>query len=243
MAYQRGTGFVGLQQYLSANQEQAQRMGQDLTQQVNAEGGAAQGAIDAASQDFNQQAAAGTPTYEALPEDQNVLGAAQNFVADRVGKATYKGPTSLGGTDALSKQAAGAQQTAGLASTDAGRATLLAKGAQGQYGLGARTLDAYLAGRGGGEALQQATSKYQGLQDYLGTAKSNAAARGAKGAADAAAVREQYASLNLPGYGSAPSAPDRQRNVIQTPGTMPDPVPEERNRLFGIPLSKKKRSP
>lgn len=203
MAYQRGTGFVGLQQYLNANQEAAQRMGQGLAQQVNAEGQAVTGAIDAAGQDFNQQAEAGTPTYQAAPYGLET-GEDTAYHDTAAANATYKGPTTLGNTENLAKQANAASQTANLASTDAGRATLLAKGAQGQYGLGARTLDSYLAGRGGGEALQQATSKYAKLQDYLGTAKTQAEARAQQGVADAAAVKGQYVA-NRPQHTYAPS--------------------------------------
>jgi len=242
MAYQRGTGFVGLQQYLGANEEQAKKMGQGITDQVNTEGQAAQGAIDTASQAVEAQAAAGTPTYEPLPDAQNLPGTADLYNYGKMQQATYKGPKALGDvadTTALTKQAAGAQQTAQLAGTDAGRATMLAKSAQGSYGLGARSLDAYLAGRGGGQALEQATSKYAKLQDYLGTAEKTATARGERGVADAAAVQEQYRTApTLPlTYGGG----DRIRNPIQTPGTMPEPQPGDGSYDLWDRLTGKKR--
>lgn len=223
MAYQRGTGFVGLQQYLGANDEQAKRMGQGLIGQVNAEGSLAQTAIDQGVKNFDAGAAAGTPTYTGLSTGLETGEEA----ADLAGKAAgsvYTGPKVLGDVadvDGLRRRAAGAAQTAGLASTDAGRSTLLAKGATGSYGLGARSLDAYLAGRGGGAELEAATTKYAKLQDYLGTAKTGAEARGVQGVADAAAVSKKYTDTPLPQYtyGPGPVGGIPKRNVIDTPGT------------------------
>lgn len=220
MAYQRGTGFVGLQSYLGANEEQGRKMGQGLIGQVNAEGQAAQGAIDQGVKTFNDAAAAGTPTYGGLPDSQNLPGTAELYLQGKVAGSTYTGPKTLGNTDALSKGAAGAAQTAGLASTDAGRATLLAKQAKGSYGLGARSLDAALAGRGGGAELDAATTKYAKLQDYLGTAKTGAEARAAQGVTDAAGVAEQYRNTATPTIAYGPPVLDRVRNPIETPGTM-----------------------
>jgi hypothetical protein len=219
MAYQRGTGFVGLQQYLGANEEQAKQMGQRLVGQVNAEGQAAQGAIDAGVKTFNDAATAGTPTYGGLPDSQNLPGTADIYLQGKVAGSTYTGPKTLGNTEALAKGAAGAAQTAGLASTDAGRATMLAKQATGSYGLGQRSLDAALAGRGGGAELDAATAKYSKLQDYLGTAKTGAEARAAQGVTDAAGVAEQYRTTKTPTITYGPPSIDRVRNPIETPGT------------------------
>lgn len=226
MAYQRGTGFVGLQQYLGANDEQAKRMGQGLTNQVNAEGQAAQTAIDQGVKNFDTAASVGTPTYTGLSTGLETGEEA----ADLAGKAAgsvYTGPKALGDVadvDALRKRAVGASQTAGLASTDAGRATLLTKGATGTYGLGARSLDAYLAGRGGGAELDAATTKYGKLPGAVDAAVTRAAAGVKQGIADAASVGKQYTDTPLPQhtYGPGPVGGIPKRNVIETPGTMKD---------------------
>lgn len=187
MPYQRGSGFVGLQQYLGANQEQAQRMGNNLAQSVEQQGQAAQGAIDAQRQQAEQQIAAGTPQYAA--PDYTGMSRDEAWDAQAARRANppgYSGPKDMGNVDALSTQAQAAQQQAQLAGSEAGRAVLLQQQAQGPYGLGARTLDAFLAGRGAGGRLDAASSRFGALQKYLGTAQ--------QGVADAATAAQGRAA-------------------------------------------------
>lgn len=189
MPYQRGSGFVGLQQYLGANQEAAQRMGSQLAGQVEQQGLAAQSAIDARRQQVQQQIAAGTPQYVA--PDYTGMSRDEAWdaqAARRSNLPSYTGPTDMGDVEALSQQAQAAEQQAQLGGTDAGRAVLLQQQAQGPYGLGARTLDALLAGRGAGGRLDAAASRFGDLQRYLGTAQQDTAARAAAGQQQAEGV-------------------------------------------------------
>lgn len=229
MPYQRGSGFVGLQQYLGANQEQAQRMGNNLAQQVEQQGQAAQGAIDAQRQQAQQQIAAGTPQYVA--PDYSGMSRDEAWDAQHARAApTYTGPKDMGNVDALNTQALEAQQQAQLAGTDAGRAVLLQQGAQGPYGLGARTLDAFLAGRGAGARLNAAASRFGDLQKYLGTAQ--------QGVADAATAAQQQAQQVADRYRSEPrvAMPPKPHGVGRRDPTDDLPQPERLDRRSIRPI-------
>lgn len=215
----RGSGFVGLQQYLDANRESAARMGQGLVDQVEQEGGAARGAVDAAVTDAEGKIAAGTPTFN----PQATYGLEPDEVAAaRPGLegAQYTGPSGLEGGDDLATKTFSAQQTAELAGTDAGRAVLLAKGRKGPVSQGGGMLDAFLAGRGGGAALDRTVGSYSKLRDYLGTAQKGVATKveGAKTAAEE--VRKKNAVL----LGSASTyAPPSNPNTYTHPGQLQPP--------------------
>jgi len=171
---QRGSGFVGLQNYLGLNQQAGQRMGNELAQQVEQQGSAARGAIDTAAQDFRQRAGVGQQ-YGAIGSSPDAMRNVEQ--ANRV----LGGPTQFGDTSALALQAANAQRTAQMAGSGAGRQVLLAKqyGQGGNYTTGARMLDSALAGRGGGDRLQNAVGAYSKMREYLGT--SQAASEAATG--------------------------------------------------------------
>lgn len=225
MPYQRGSGFVGLQQYLNANPEAAANMGNQLASQVEQQGQAAQSAIDAQAAQARQQAAAGTPSGNLYGLDTAEIEALRGM------PPTYTGPESMGNVDALNKQAGEAQQTARLAGTDAGRAVLLQRGqGAGQpYGVGARSLDAFLAGRGAGARLSQAASRFGELQKYLGTAQQGVADAVTGAKAQTEQVRGQIAALPAPQY--APSAPPRPPPSDPRAQGVPD-VEEENRKLI-----------
>lgn len=153
--YQRGTGFVGLNQYLGLNRGAAGQMGNALAQQAEQQGAAAQGAIDTATSKANEAVKAG--------------GTGQG----------YSGPTGLGDMATLYGQAAGAQNYANALGNNAGRATLLGQ----QYGAntwGGGQLDAALAGAGaGGQRMAAAQGKYGKLLEYLGNAQQGVQQRAA----------------------------------------------------------------
>lgn len=224
MPYQRGSGFVGLQQYLGANQEAAQRMGNQIAQGVEQQGQASQNAIDAQRQQAQQQIAAGTPQYEA----PNYEGMSQDEAwgaqaARRSTPITYTGPQDMGNVDALATQAQAAQQQAQLAGTEAGRAVLLSQQNPGQYGLGARTLDSFLVGRGAGARLDNASSRFGDLQRYLSGAQqqvASAAQAGQQQAGDVAAriKAEPRVSMPAPPRGVGRRDPTDDLPPIETPG-------------------------
>lgn len=171
MAYKgpRGSGFVGLQQYLGLNREAGERMGGDFASQVEREGQAAMSGVDAASAAYNNAAGVGI-TYD---PNSNVPGAMANV--DRANRVLGATPGAFG-SDALALQAANAQRTARMAGSEVGRQTLLRQqyGQNAPYSQGASMLDAALAGRGGGQRLDKAAGGFSRLREYLGTAQSTA---------------------------------------------------------------------
>lgn len=198
MAYQRGSGgsgFVGLQQYLNANRGAAQQMGGDLAAGLNKSAADVQNEIDVGASAFGAAAQAGTPQFDQTTAmlEGGVLGEQA-----RNGGIQYRGPNTLRDvvdTDYLKNRVTSVGQQAELAGTDAGRATLLQQRyGQGYTGVGGRSLDAWLAGVGGGEGIAKATTGISKLQSYLGTAETNAAAKAAQGKGAAAALSDTYQS-------------------------------------------------
>lgn len=182
MAYTRGSGFVGLTNYLGLNRQAGERMGEQLAQQVEGSTNAARGAVDAASSDFAQQVQAGTPTYQ--------TGGNIYDVAGRAASTQYGGPTALSAqtVGGIEQKIADAQRMGQLAGTDSGRAALMG----GTGSQGGRMLDAALAGRSA--RLDQAARGYQGLRGYLGLAQSNAAGQVASAQKATEDVRAKYAA-------------------------------------------------
>lgn len=184
-----GTGFVSLKRYLELNPEAAQRMGGALTQGVEQRGAAAQARLGQAAGDFAQRAEEGTTTYGQ---------AATAEEAQRRGEeAVYSGPRQLsdvvGDYSGLQRDVDDATMRAGLLGSDAGRAVLLREqyGANGGYTPGAAGLDAFLAGRGGGQTMEAAGSRWGKLRESLGLAEKTAAqqAQGAMGVTEDARRR------------------------------------------------------
>lgn len=228
MAYQRGSGFVGLQQYLNANQQAGAGLGQAALGQVQQAQQGVRNAADTTVGEVEQAALAGTPVY-------SDPGSVEEAQARAAGRGTaYTGPQGFSPEQwgALSQKADEAGRTAQYGTTDAGVATLLQQQyGRGYTGVGGRTLDAALARRSAGEGLDTAAGKgMEGLRGYLNTANERVAAASERGMEGAANTRAQYAAYQPPAtYG------DQRHNVIQTPGTMPEPKERVgRNRLRGI---------
>lgn len=194
MAYtQRGSGFVGLRDYLGLNRQQGEAMGNTLASQVEQEAAAARGAVDAAGATLKRKAEAAVPTYQSMPVG---LDSAEEeaFRQARAGVG-YTGPRELGDVANVNELQTGldkARQTGSLAATDAGRSVLLSQRGQGARTQGGRMLDASLAGRGGGERLEAATRGTDALRNYLGLAQTAAQGVTADAAARGAAVQDRY---------------------------------------------------
>lgn len=190
MAYQRGSGFVGLQQYLNANQQQAATLGGSVAGRIEGQQGEVRSAADATLGDVQQAAAAGTPTYT----DPVDMATAENRAAG-VG-TTYTGPQGLtsGQWNNLTGKADAVGKNAQYGTTDAGVATLLQQQyGNGYTGVGGRSLDSFLARRGAGERLDSAAGKgMEALRSYLNTTNERAIAAGEQGSMNAANVRGQY---------------------------------------------------
>jgi hypothetical protein len=221
MAYSsRGSGFVGLTNYLGLNRQAGERMGQQLAQQVESSTNAARGAVDVASADFAQRSAAGMPG--AMPYG---LDAAERD-AWLSSAPVYTGPKQFGDVadlSAIEGQVATAERQGRLASTDYGRAALMG----GTGSQGGRMLDAALAGRGGGVRLEQAAKGYQGLRDYLGLAKTNAAGMAATGEQKAVAYAKELEALRAPNPTTGTPGPslaemERQKRERQREAARPE---------------------
>lgn len=223
MAYQRGSGFVGLQQYLGANQQAAQQLGNTVAGQIEGAQQGVRSAADTALAGVQQAAAAGTPVYS----DPGDLATAQARASG--GSTVYSGPQGLN-LQPLEAQATEAGKKAQYGTTDQGVATLLQQQyGQGYTGVGGRSLDAALARRGAGERLDYAAGKgMDALRSYLGDAGMKAGEAVEQGRVNAANVRNQYAQYQPPTtFDNGP-----RRNVIQTPGTMPEKAPRVHNTPF-----------
>lgn len=228
MAYQRGSGFVGLQQYLNANQQQGQAMGGSVAGRVEGQQHDVRSAADSTINDVTQAAATGTPTYS----DPGNLDTAQARAAG-VG-TTYTGPQGLSPEQwsNLNNKATAAGTNAQYGTTDAGVATLLQQQyGKGYTGVGGRTLDSALARRGAGERLDYAAGKgMDALRSYLGTTNERAIGIGQQGFQNAANVRQQYAQYQP----TVAIDEGPRRNPIQTPGTMPGKPPRKYNAIDRI---------
>jgi hypothetical protein len=228
MAYQKGSGFVGLNQYLGANQQQAQQMGNTVAGRLEGDiantVSATQSGLDDAVSRVQSQAAAGTPQYVA-PTSQDDADA-------KLLAARYTGPHGLSAADVAAARGGmdTATQQGKLGLNDAGVATLLQQQyGNGYTGVGGRSLDAALTRRGAGERLDKAgSSGVDKLKAYLGDATTKAIAAGEQGMMDAANVRGQIAAYNPTPYLDT----GVQRNRIATPGTMPEKQPKQHNTPF-----------
>lgn len=222
-SYQRGSGFVGLRDYLQANPEAGQRMGDQLAAQVEGQGQAAQGAIDTQRGLVEQQIAAGTPQYAA--PDYAGMSKEEAWDAQALRRATpapYTGPKDMGNVDALNTQALQAQTAAQLAGTDAGRAVLMQRAGTAAPTVGGRSLDAALAGRGAGNRLAAASSRFGALQKYLSGAQQGVADKATAAGAQAAQVQQQIQAeprpaMPLPPHGVGRRDPTDDLPPIERP--------------------------
>lgn len=181
----QGTGYTNLQTYLGLNQGAAQRMGNTLAGDVEAEGSKVSNNVNDAYAKFVEQSQKGTLDRPKAP------GNITSVEAQRRSQQGYTGPVALGGAEGvnigeLMSSAATAQNKANAIGTNEGRQTLLSqKYGQGTWGGGA--LDAALAGAGGaGGRLSAAQGSYGKLLSSLNATQQKAAT-----AADAAKAESE----------------------------------------------------
>lgn len=182
-ATRRGTGFVGLQQYLGLNQGAAQRMGDTLASGVEAAGAGVQSDTQAAK----------AKALEAISQGSLAMPGEGTTAAQAKDKATrtYTGPMGMdaGTVTDLYGRAAGVQRQAQALGSNTGRATLLGQ-KYGSTSWGGGQLDAALAGAGpSGARVSGAAGAYGRLLGQLGGAQSTVqqAARTASDATSKAA--------------------------------------------------------
>lgn len=178
----RGSGFVGLGQYLQANQQQAQQMGNAIAQGIEQEGAATKQATDDAVRTFND-AAGVSATYNTLGGAPGSYGAAPAAMANvDTANRVLAGPQELGGVvdvDALNARASSLGDRARMGGSDAGVSVLMAQQGKGANTQGGRNLDSFLARRGAGERLDNAATAYGRLGSYVGAAQEQAKTAGA----------------------------------------------------------------
>lgn len=197
---QRGSGFVGLQSYLGLNRAAGEKMGNDIAEDIEERGGNVKSGVDTATKQFTQNSGAGETfgSLNGIPDAMRNVDQANRILGTptEVDLSKY--------TDAADK----VSRDAALAGTDAGRAVLLRQ-KYGNSSVGGGMLDAALAGRGGGQRLENDVKGFKGLREYLGTAKSGAesAAAEAKKGAQAALGQAGTYLTNAPSMGMAVTAP------------------------------------
>lgn len=237
-SYPRGSGFLGLTNYLGLNQEAGQRMGSVLAQEVSQAGAPVAESIRKASEDFTTKAVRGTPTYD---EGTAMLEPGALGEAARQGRIVYSGPKDLSEvTDVanLEGEAQKAEDFAKQAGSEAGISALYQErhGSKGGYSQGASMLDAALTSRGGGATLKNAAKGYAGLLDMLGVAKSGASASVANGKQGASELSEKYKKEFPAGkpYTAPPPLPPTSSTEI--PEYLKAPPPEKKKRPWYDPF-------
>lgn len=228
MAYQRGSGFVGLQQYLNANQQQGAALGNSVASRL--EGNIANTSSGVMSE-LNDAVAGVQAAANAVPG--YVEPTSREDADAKARAARYTGPQGLSAEKVAAARAgiSDVEQQGKYGQTDAGVATLLQQQyGNGYTGVGGRSLDAALARRGAGERLDNAGKQgVAKLQQYLGTANQQAIEAGQQGLVNAATTRQQYENWQPQQTLGTP-----QRNPIQTPGTMPDKPGRKRTAVDNV---------
>ena len=217
----QGTGFVNLSDILAANRTGAQQMGQQLTSQVATQGQQAQTGIASAKNVFQSAVRAGTPGF-----NEN----AQTSRGDTSAGAArgYTGPTTWAENAELTTQTNRAQDSAQALGTQGGRAALLRESNPGLTAGGA-SMDAFLAGVGGGQALRDTSAQYSNISAMLAEARGEAPATVADAERTAAANQQRYvdqqaawdaaetASQRSPSLADPSDDPDARRSRNRNP--------------------------
>lgn len=177
----KGSKFVGFGRYLAANRDAAKAYADRQTSAAQAQGDAAQGALNTAQANFASLAAAPTTAY--MDADERAGDSTPNWDANQyaAANATYKGADSLAQTpqwQALQAQALQAQDTASA-------------GPQGS------AFDKALLGSAGADQYAALREKYGKLSGALETANTKSAGQAQAGRqatqAAASAAQAQYA--------------------------------------------------
>lgn len=216
---QRGTGYIGLEQWLGQNSKQAGAMANSLTSGIDAQGARSEALLGDAWDRFKGESDASAQNYDdtgffnqngssadfSLAPMRARADAAEKFVADG-----YKGPktideyASYGQGQAIGRNA---QRDANLAADFYGRQALLQEraGKGGGYSLGQQRLDSALVGAAGGDRIDSTKAQWGGLLGkYDNTAKraTDYAARVEQNNKDVAVQQRETATK----YGNAAAA-------------------------------------
>lgn len=184
-----GTGYIGLEQWLGQNQQQAGAMANAMADGIDAQARKSEAHLSDAYEQFKYGADSSALNYvdDGLYDDKGKYSRESiplTFKRDAEAKAFmepgWKGPRTL---DEISSYgsgrtlATGAQRDADLASDFYGRQALLQQqaGKGGGYSLGQQRLDSALVGAAGGDRIDATKAQWGGL---LG--KFDAKAAGAK---------------------------------------------------------------
>lgn len=202
-------GWTNLQDYLSANSDQAAQAGSQIASGVNDQAQNAQNDIDSASSDFSNQVNAGSVNADSDAVNKDIAAATgasssasfdPNAAADfqKQLNASYSGPTDFtqsGGYQKAQGSLNNAQTALNQTQSEAGRDVLLQNqynnASPNGYNQGEQTLDQALI-----EGSPQAQSALQGVNGQwsgLGSALSNATTN-QNSAAQAAAANTQSTS-------------------------------------------------
>lgn len=195
----QGTGFVNLSSILAANRGAAQQMGNALASGVASQGQQVEQGIQQAAGQFSRGVSSGTPGFnEALGTDRQAIQAGT--------RATYTGPRTWeeAGVTAeqngkLTTDANRAQDAARALTTQGGRAALLRQQSPGLTAGGA-SMDAFLAGAGGGQALRETGARYANLSQILADARGEVTGQVAGAEQAAADAQQRWKDLEAEGY-------------------------------------------
>lgn len=223
---QAAPGYVNFSRILSANQQGAQSMADNLAGQVQQQGQQAQGAIEGAAKGFKDQVASGTaryggqqqefPTNAGGGEDPGAYRAAGAAARQRGAGATYKGPKDWQGagydTVAMASQAAQAQDAAKALTTAGGRGAMLRQQAGGPYSAGMSALDSALSGAALGTRGQDLATLYGGLSQRLADYQGQGDAAVKEAQEISASTQDQY-NADADVYDSHANTLEQQRQV------------------------------
>lgn len=202
-----GTGYIGLDQWLNLNRQQASGMADSLVSGINTKGTKAEGLLGDAVERLNYDVDGNRLTYDdtGLINKDGTPKADSVFEADKRAKdaqaivdAGWAGPKGIDKYASYGDGrtvAAEAQRDASLATDQYGRQSLLQNqyGKGGGYSLGQQRLDSALVGAAGGDKLDGAKAQWGGLLGKFDSAYGAANARIANVTAENARVAKQYA--------------------------------------------------
>lgn len=203
-------------------------MGAKVAGAVRNEGIEADAAIERAKRSHGEAVVVGTPDYSAT-EALEPYALAEAAKAGRL--PGYSGPMEMEGFGALSAQAQQAQESAKLATTPAGRATLLGR-LYSSYNptAGGAMLDSALVGRGAGAELPAIGARFGTL--------SQRAAQAGQEAREQSASAKKSTEEKIAGYGAlpppaaAPSAPTPAAQQAAKPRPSPQPPGNQLGNTF-----------
>lgn len=207
MAPRSGTGYIGLDQWLSLNRPAATAMADKMVGGINTAGQKSQGILDGAVEYFNYDVDGNTLNFN--EEDP---GLTEKTAAEKA-KTVYAGPTQLEGYAGFDEGrgiAENVQGDARLASDLYGRQALLQDeyGKGGGYSLGQQRLDSALVGAAGGDKIDAAKAQWGNLLGKYSDASGKAKAYALQGEARTKEAAKQFGEA---GAGIKKRAEDAQK--------------------------------